>query len=66
LIGEISSGAFAFSVDPSAASFAFATAFVVGDVGAGDWWLHATANPRTLATVVKRTFDRDMLVNYSD
>ena len=44
-------GASAFSVDPLTPSFALATAWVVGDVGAGDWWLHATANPRTIATV---------------
>jgi hypothetical protein len=35
-------------------------------MGAADWRLQASANPRMLARAVRTNFDRDIFVNYSD
>jgi hypothetical protein len=65
LSGDTRTGGSALSVDPSAASDAFATGWLVGEVGDGDWWLQASANPRMIARAVMTNFDRDMFGNYS-
>jgi hypothetical protein len=65
LRGDTRTGGSALSVDPSLLSAGFATGWLVGEVGDGDWRLQASANPRMLARVVKTNFDRDMLEDYS-